>query len=400
MAKRLTDVSVKNAKPTNKRREISDGGGPLRVIVQPSGARSFAVRFRFNGEPRKLTLPPGVALAAARKLAADAVLQASQGIDACAVKKAAKVETASLARDTLRSVATQYFADPKSKALRTAYERERIISRLVYPTKLANRPIAGIVRRDLNEVLDTIEKTSGQRSADVVLAILRRVWRWHQLRDDRFNAFPFIPGMGRYPTRERERARTLDDAELRAVWIAAGEAGIYGALLRFLLTTGARLREASNLARDEVGDDGVWELPKSRHKIKSQPLARPLSQTARGILAGLPRIDGCPYPFSLDGVHAFSGFSRHKKLFDARCGVRNWCVHDLRRTARSLMSRVGVEASVAERVLGHLVGTSVSRIYDRYSFHREKLDAAERLAAEINRIVSPPEENVVIPLRR
>jgi hypothetical protein len=130
MAKRLTDVRVRNAKATDKRREISDGGGPLRLIVQPSGARSFAVRFRVNGQTRKLTLPPGVALAAARKLAADAVLQASQGIDACAVKKAAKAETASANRDTLRSICTQYFADTKSKALRTAYERERTYNRV------------------------------------------------------------------------------------------------------------------------------------------------------------------------------------------------------------------------------------------------------------------------------
>jgi hypothetical protein len=176
MAKRLTDVRVRNAKATDKRREISDGGGPLRLIVQPSGARSFAVRFRVNGATRKLTLPPGVALAAARKLAADAVLQASQGIDACAVKKAAKVETASAAKDTLRSVATQYFASQGSRALRTSRERERVITRLVYTTKLANRPIAAITRRDLNELLDTVEKTSGQRTADLVLAILRRVW--------------------------------------------------------------------------------------------------------------------------------------------------------------------------------------------------------------------------------
>ena len=203
--------------------------------------------------------------------------------------------------------------------------------------------------------------------------------------------------MGRYPARERERARTLNDDELRRVWTAAGEAGVYGALLRFLLLSCAR--EAANMTRDEVGDDGIWELPKSRHKIKSQPLARPLSKAALDVLAALPRVDGCPYPFSQDGKHAFSGFSRHKKRFDTLCGVQNWCVHDLRRTARSLMSRAGVEASIAERVLGHLVGTAVSRIYDRHSFAREKKDALERLAAEIERVVNPPEPNV-IALRR
>jgi integrase len=398
-AKKLTDLRVQKAKPQATRYEISDGGGPLRLIVQPSGARSFAVRFRFNGETRKLTLPPGVALKAARKLAADAVLQASQGIDACAVKQAAKVETVTLAKDTLRSICAQYFADSKSKALRTAYERERTITRLVYSTKLANRPIAGITRRELTELFDSVEQASGQRTADLVLAILRRVWRWQQLRDDRFSAFPFIPGMNRYSTRENARERTLDDDELARVWAAAGRAGVYGALLRFLLLTSARLREAANMTWDEVGNDGIWELPKSRNKVKTQRLARPLSQAALDLLATLPRIEGCPYPFSVDGKHAFSGFSRHKRRFDTICGVRGWVVHDLRRTSRSLMSRAGVEASVAERILGHLVGTAVSRIYDRHAFVREKRDALEQLATQIEHIIHP-QENVVQLLRR
>ena len=81
--KKLTDVRVRTAKPKAARYELSDGGAPLRLVVQPSGARSYAVRFRINGETRKLTLPKGISLAAARKLSADAMLQASQGVDPC-----------------------------------------------------------------------------------------------------------------------------------------------------------------------------------------------------------------------------------------------------------------------------------------------------------------------------
>ena len=73
----------------------------------------------------------------------------------------------------------------------------------------------------------------------------------------------------------------------------------------------------------------------------------------------------------------------------------NWTLHDLRRTARTLMSRAGVRPDVAERVVGHAVGGAVAQIYDRHSYEAEKRDALERLAALIQGVVNPPPENVV-----
>src|SRR5690242_16075646 len=105
MAKPLTTVAVTNAKPGDgRRRELPDGGCQgLFLIVQPSGAKSWALRFRFRGHPRKLTLgkalvgdhveplkAPGfdtpLSLAAARSLAAEAWRQAKAGIDPCTEK--------------------------------------------------------------------------------------------------------------------------------------------------------------------------------------------------------------------------------------------------------------------------------------------------------------------------
>jgi hypothetical protein len=72
MARALTDIAIKNFKPTAIRREIPDPGAHgLYVIIQPTGRRGFCVRYRFFGVPRKLTLPPGITLAAARKLAVE-----------------------------------------------------------------------------------------------------------------------------------------------------------------------------------------------------------------------------------------------------------------------------------------------------------------------------------------
>jgi hypothetical protein len=69
-------------------------------------------------------------------------------------------------------------------------------------------------------------------------------------------------------------------------------------------------------------------------------------------------------------------------------------IHDLRRTARSLMSRAGVLSDHAERAIGHVIG-GVRGIYDLHEFYSEKRAAFEALASQIDRIVNPPTENVL-----
>ena len=197
----------------------------------------------------------------------------------------------------------------------------------------------------------------------------------------------------RYRYSEHARSRTLSDDEIRKVWHTASEAGVYGAMLKFLLLTTARLREAARMTWDEFKPDGTWELPGSRSKT-GKPVVRPLSREARELVGSRARIEDCPYVFSLDGKHAFSGFSRWKKKFDSMCGLTNWCVHDLRRTARSLLSRAGVSSDHAERVLGHVIG-GVPGTYDRHAWYNEKKQALEALAAQIHGIVNP-QANVVL----
>lgn len=80
MSKRLTDISIRNLKPRATRREVPDGSG-LYVIVQPSGKKSYAVRYRYAGKPRKVTFPGTLTLKAARKAAADAIYELERGHD-------------------------------------------------------------------------------------------------------------------------------------------------------------------------------------------------------------------------------------------------------------------------------------------------------------------------------
>ena len=68
------------------------------------------------------------------------------------------------------------------------------------------------------------------------------------------------------------------------------------------------------------------------------------------------------------------------------CGVTDWTLHDLRRTARSLMSRAKVAPYVAEKCLGHVAG-AIERTYDRHAYLDEKREAFARLADEVAKAV-------------
>jgi hypothetical protein len=116
------------------------------------------------------------------------------------------------------------------------------------------------------------------------------------------------------------------------------------------------------------------------------------------VLSGLPRFAGNDYVFAGRGANPFDG-GNFKAQFDAKCGVTGCTLHDLRRTARSLMSRAGVAREIAERILGHSIGSTVEAIYDRHRYDIEKANALRALADLIARIVDAPSGNVV-ELRR
>jgi integrase len=211
---------------------------------------------------------------------------------------------------------------------------------------------------------------------------------WHATRSDDFRS-PVIRGMARTKPKERARSRILTDDELRAVWTtAAGQPGAFPMLIQFLLLTAGRRNECRAMTWAEI-DGADWTLPAARNKTKVD-LVRPLSGAALALLSRIPRIDGGPYVFSNYGQRPIGGLARAKARFDKACAgvTAGWTLHDLRRTARSLMSRAGVSSDHAERCLGHVIG-GVRGVYDRHAYYDEKRAAYEALAAQIDRIVNP-----------
>jgi integrase len=397
MAKLLTDIGIRNLQPKPQRYEVPDPGARgLYVIVQPSGRKSFAVRYRYGGKSQKLTLTPGLSLAAARRAAADAMFEVAQGRDPAFAKQERKAKAAAASKDTLRAVCEEYLGRPEQKRLRSLDQRRKLLERLVY-SELGSRQVDAIKRSDIVRLLDKVEDERGPVMADKVLETLRRILSWYASRSDEFNS-PIIRGMARTKPVERARKRILDDGELRRVWAIASERkGPFSAMVKFLLLTAARRTEAAAMPWGEVVDSD-WILPAARNKSK-QDLARPLSRAALEVLDVQRKLDKKPYAFSADGRYPLSNFDLSKRPFDEACGVHGWTLHDLRRTARSLMSRAGVPSDHAERCLGHVLPGLVRQTYDRHQYREEMLIAYEKLAAQIERIVNPP-ANVVTPLRR
>ena len=157
----LTAKSIENLRPATTRREIPDDGARgLYCIVQPSGRKSFAVRYRFAGQPKKLTLPAGLTLAAARVAAAAALHEVEKGNDPGAANYAARKAREAAGKDTFRAVVGNYFKR-EGKTLRSREWQTRLLERLVYP-EFGDLPVNAIKRRAIIELLDQIEDSSGE----------------------------------------------------------------------------------------------------------------------------------------------------------------------------------------------------------------------------------------------
>jgi len=405
--KRLTDLAVRNLRTGPKRQEISDGKNGLFVVLHPGGRKSFAVRYRFNGRSRKLTLDRGITLAAARKAAADAIHAVEQGRDPGVAKRQSKQAQRIAAANTFRVVAEQYLEREAKKKegerLRSLEWRRALLERLVYPT-LGDQPISAIKRKAIIELLDAIEDgklanargpiKGGATMAHSTLAIVRKIMRWYAVRDEDY-VVPIVPGMARIKPDERARSRILNDHELRRIWRTAEErSDPFAAMIRFMLLTACRRSEAAALTWDEIVEDGIgpcWLLPAKRNKVKVD-LIRPLSAAAQAILDAQAQIGDCAYVFTY-GRRPLAAFSQCKDEFDEASGVTGWTLHDLRRTARTLMSRTGVISEHAEQCLGHLL-SGVRKTYNRDDFKLQKKAAFEALAMQIVGIVNPPQDNV------
>lgn len=404
MAK-MTAKMVEAVRPTEVRQEIPDALLPgLYLVVQPSGVKSWAYRFRSSGRTAKATLGryPALGLAEARQAAAAAARRVATGGNPTEEKKAARREQEAKARDTVAAQVDDYFRRHLS-GLRSGDAALGFLRRGPVAA-WGDRGIASITKRDVVDLLDTMVDRGSPIAANRTLAHIRAFFTWAVDRDVVVRS----PAEAvRAPVAERSRDRVLTDAEIGVFWNAAVAQGQpFGHVHRLLLLTGQRLREVAGMNEREIAGS-VWTIPGDRAK-NGVPHHVPLSKPALEIIRDLKRLESSTLYFTTTGKTPVSGFQRAKANLDQLMAkaadepVPPFVIHDLRRTAASGMARLGVAPHVIEAVLNHRSGvvSGVAAVYNRADYLREKRAALDGWARHIHKLVGDRPTNVVVTLPR
>ena len=320
----LTAASIDHIKPpVSGQVEHFDKGFPgLALRISYGGGKSFVYFYRIGGKLRRMTLGtyPAISLAQARESWRKARLDVAAGRDPARVQKreASGTNFESVVRDWLKR------DQAKNKSVR---EVERIVERELLPV-WGHRAVADITRRDIRDLIDGIADRGAPIMALRVHAYVHRFFRWCVGRDiveaNPATDLPKVSG-------ETRRDRVLSDEELIAVWEAAGKIGWpFGDAIRLLILTGARREEIGQLKWSEIRGDLI-ALKGARTK-NAEPHNIPLSPEAGTLLTAIPRIADSERVFTTNGKTSVSGWSRAKSNLDALSGVKDWRIHDLRRT--------------------------------------------------------------------
>jgi integrase len=396
----LSQADVARAKRTGK----TVWGAGLGFKPTRDGRGSWVAQYvvKSTGKDRRVTLGRGdvLTLKQAREMAREVLVEVTRGGD----PKAEREKAATAEHHTLKNVAAIYLS-LEGQDLRSLKKRKRDLNRWI--AEFGNRPMADIRRGDVVSFLDKLEASNGANAAESALVAFRRLANWYALRNEDYTS-PVVRGMGRVDQMAQRRTRTLSDKELVALWRCTGTTHPYHALCRFLLLTGTRLEEACGMRRTEVAPNGDWTIPAERmKKTKVGPLPHlvPLSHLAQDVLRSVPMVGLSPYVFTITGRSSISGYTKFKEALDAKMvlelghGFDRWTHHDLRRTARSLLSRGLVPADIAERCLAHSMG-AIRGTYDLHAYYHEKKQAFLALAQMVLTIVDPTAASNVVALAR
>lgn len=435
MPKPLTAAAVAKYRPglAKRRRIVRDGGArSLFLVIAPSGHKSWLMRFRTSGgRIGKMTLGPvdlaaesalppvigmPLTLAAARQLAAQVQRERALGHDPVADHKArrGRQQAAAIegAASTFGVAARDFIEQYSMRRVRRWKEQARLLGLQPTPDgklevisgglaqRWAAKPLSEIDGHDIYGVIaETRERGAPglERRSDgpteararAMLSCLSRMWRW--LLQHRRVAHNPCGGVHRpEPPRARERVLTAD--EIKAFWRATDAKGIgptFGAVLKLLLLTGCRLKEIAALRRDELNGGAQIELPGTRTK-NHRPHVVPLAPLARETISAVPRLDGCPFVFSLNGRTPVSVGSKIKARLDTAMGNPSpWRIHDLRRTAVTGMAELGIRPDVIELCVNHVSGQrgGIAGVYNKSELLPARVEALARWAQHVQGVV-------------
>ncbi len=380
--------------------ETQDG---LRLRVRDNDgrlAKLFIVTYRLAGKEQKLALgsPSECKLDDARHRAYEIRRAAKDGEDP-------RVKFRPRPAYTMFDGVTDYLAYYKPRAGKSTYRQAKLYLRGSYFESLHKADVGKVAQLDVTNRLRAIEADHGRNTAHAARSLLNRFYGWLN-RQGRFPDGVYNPVLGTEPPadrkfkRARRRKRTLTDAELVAVWNAAGDDNAtYGRILRLAILTGCRRAEVGGMRKGELNLTArTWTIPAERYKthvdhvVHLAPAAVAIIEAALAEAPGegvfeTAKVGKAGRPRKVAG---FQDWSWYKAKLDERLGdgVAKWVVHDLRRTMRSGLGGLGVPPHIAEMCLGHMQPVIIAT-YDINDYAAELRKAWEAWADRVEQLTRP-----------
>jgi integrase len=366
MGKKLTEARVKRAhRPKTGQVFLWDTdvkGFGVRILS--SGSKTFWFQYRpRGGSSRMIRIGPfpTISVASARKVARRHADQVAHGGNPAAELHAERMRD----KATLRVLLAEDGSYQRELQRRGVVNIKPALSSLRRGLHgLMSKEVTHLTQRDLVHAIDAIRDDGRPGAAQDLRRFTRVFLEWCVSRG--FIAFNPLAGLRRPMRTRAERlkaasngGRALSDDEIRQLWQAAGSFGAFGGLVRLALLTGLRRGELAQLerARDLLADRIVV---RPEHAKTGAQHEVPLTDLMRQVIAGAP-VSTSPLLFPSPATGGrLAGWTRWVANLRQASGV-DFRLHDLRRTARTLMSHLGVTEDVAELAIGHVRDDLVAR---------------------------------------
>ncbi len=351
-------------------------------------ARRWIVRYRISGhaKQRQVTLGPmaGMSLRKARETAVEYTGAARRGVDRAAVEETEAAKAQLLAKTRaegiLGNIVDRYLKHAE-KQLRPSTFKDLKRYLTITWAPLHDEVVSDLDTRSIVARLEVIADENGPVAANRARSALSQCMSW-AVTSGVINRNPLIGT--RAIAKEKPRERVLSPDEIATLWTETNRPGDFPTIVRLLLLTAQRREEVAAMRWSEVDfDRRIWELPGVRTK-NGRPHQVPLSDQVTAILEALERREGRDLVFG-KGKGGFSGWGQSKARFDRRSGLRDWRLHDLRRTAVTVMADIGIQPHVIEAIVNHISGhrAGVAGIYNRATYAAERRTALQRWADHI-----------------